>query len=147
MLTLWHRVRDGTLTHPAFQTAMQPIRHEVESLLQVATILVPHQQTQATCRSLLKHKTVLWTFVDHEGVEPTNNAAEQALRRGVLWRKRSFGTQSAAGSRFVERVNMRGAVWNTGHTKPARLHRSKAVRLENRPQPFKKTAPEQGCRC
>ncbi|MBE7533664.1 MAG: IS66 family transposase [Ardenticatenaceae bacterium] len=104
MFTLWHRVRDGTLTHPAFQTAMQPIRHEVESLLQVATILVPHQQTQATRRNLLKHKTVLWTFVDHEGVEPTNNAAEQALRRGVLWRKRSFGTQSAAGSRFVERL-------------------------------------------
>ena len=37
-----------------------------------------------------------------EGVEPTNNAAERAIRPGVLWRKGSFGTQSAAGSRFVE---------------------------------------------
>ena len=38
------------------------------------------------------------------GVEPTNNAAEQAIRPAVLWRKGSFGTQSAAGNRFVERL-------------------------------------------
>ena len=36
-----------------------------------------------------------------EGVDPTNNAAERAIRPGVLWRKGSFGTQSEAGSRFV----------------------------------------------
>jgi hypothetical protein len=35
-------------------------------------------------------------------VEPANNAAERAIRPGVLWRKGSFGTQSAEGSRFVE---------------------------------------------
>ena len=35
-------------------------------------------------------------------MEPTNNAAERSIRPGVLWRKGSFGTQSAAGSRFVE---------------------------------------------
>jgi Transposase IS66 family len=44
----------------------------------------------------------LWTFVHVEGVEPTNNAAERAIRPVVLWRKGSFGTQSAAGPRFVE---------------------------------------------
>lgn len=104
MFSLWHRVRDGTLTRSAFQTAMQPIRREVEALLELAFLLVPHRQTQSTCRNLLQHKTALWRFVDHEGVAPTNNAAEQALRRGVLWRKRSFGTQSQAGSRFVERL-------------------------------------------
>ena len=48
--------------------------------------------------------SALWTFVYKDGVEPTNNAAEQALRHGVLWRKSSFGTQSAAGSRFAERM-------------------------------------------
>ena len=46
----------------------------------------------------------MWAFVRAEGVEPTNNAAERALRRAVLWRKKSFGTQSAEGSRFVERI-------------------------------------------
>jgi transposase len=52
----------------------------------------------------LQLEGALWTFVQVEGVEPTNNAAERPLRRAVLWRRRSFGTQSPAGSRFVERV-------------------------------------------
>jgi transposase len=56
------------------------------------------------CREILRHEKALWTFVRREGVEPTNNAAERALRRGVLWRKISFGTWSERGSRFVERM-------------------------------------------
>ena len=39
-----------------------------------------------------------------EGIEPTNNIAEQKVRPGVLWRKVSFGTQSDTGSRFAERM-------------------------------------------
>ena len=39
-----------------------------------------------------------------EGVEPTNNASERALRPAVIWRKLSFGTQSERGSRFVETI-------------------------------------------
>lgn len=53
---------------------------------------------------MLKVKTALWTFVDLPGVEPTNNAAERAVRPGVLWRKQSFGTQSERGNRFVGRM-------------------------------------------
>jgi transposase len=59
-------------------------------------------KTAGTCRDILKRRQALWTFVQVEGVEPTNNAAERALRPGVLWRKGSFGTQSTPGSRFVE---------------------------------------------
>ena len=47
-------------------------------------------------------KAWLWTFVRHEGIEPTNNAGERSLRHAVIWRKLSFGTQSASGSRFVD---------------------------------------------
>jgi transposase len=104
MFTLWHRVRDGTLARPAFQERMQPIRREVESLLHLGALLVKHHKTQATCKNILKSRAALWTFVDREGIEPTNNAAERALRRGVIWRRRSFGSQSQAGSRFVERI-------------------------------------------
>lgn len=50
------------------------------------------------------HRAWLWTFVEHEGIEPTNNAAERALRHAVIWRKLSFGTQSERGIRFVERL-------------------------------------------
>jgi len=61
-------------------------------------------KTANFCTALLKLWPALWTFVAVPGIEPTNNAAEQALRPAVLWRKGSFGTQSAAGNRFVERL-------------------------------------------
>ena len=56
------------------------------------------------CRELYDHREWLWTFLDVAGVEPTNNVSERALRHAVIWRKLSFGTQSAAGSRFVETI-------------------------------------------
>jgi transposase len=59
-------------------------------------------KTSGTCRDILKRREALWTFVQVDGVEPTNNMAERSLRPGVLWRKGSFGTQSEEGSRFVE---------------------------------------------
>ena len=53
---------------------------------------------------IIAHKDALWTFVDRLDVEPTNNHAERELRAFVLWRKRSFGTQSDRGNRFAERI-------------------------------------------
>src|SRR5262245_50088271 len=101
MFHWWHRVRDGTLAHTSFANYMRPIRREVERLLEAGqTCGVP--TTEGVCREILKLRQGLWTFVRHEGVEPTNNAAERAIRPGVLWRKGSFGTQSPEGSRFVE---------------------------------------------
>jgi transposase len=101
--SLWHRFRNGLLSRLDFQTAMLSIRKAVSCLLQIGTY-VKHRETRKTCHNILKIETALWTFVDQEGIEPTNNAAERALRRGVIWRRRSFGTQSECGSRFVERI-------------------------------------------
>ena len=67
-------------------------------------LLLNQSTTRKTCANILKLEPALWTFVDHEGIEPTNNAAERPLRRGVIWQKRSFGTQSEQGSLFVERI-------------------------------------------
>ena len=55
-------------------------------------------------RRLLREMDSLWVFLAHHGVEPTNNRAERALRCGVLWRKRSLGTASTKGNRWVERI-------------------------------------------
>jgi transposase len=55
-------------------------------------------------RRLLGEIESLWLFLEEKGVEPTNNLAERALRFGVLWRKRSNGTQSDKGDRWVERI-------------------------------------------
>jgi transposase len=103
MFAWWHRVREGTLKRSSFRSYMSPLRQEVERLLEAGSRCgVP--KTEGTCRDILKRREALWTFVQVEGVEPTNNAAERSIRPGVLWRKGSFGTQSAAGSRFVESI-------------------------------------------
>src|SRR5512145_50095 len=101
MFTWWHRVREGTRQRSTFRSYMTPLRREVERLLEAGRRCgVP--TTAGTCRDILKRREALWTFVQVEGVEPTNNTAERSIRPGVLWRKGSFGTQSAEGSRFVE---------------------------------------------
>ena len=101
MFAWWHRGREGTLQHSTLRSSMTPLRREVERLLDVGSRCgVP--KTAGTCRDILKRRQALWTFVQVAGVEPTNNTAERSIRPGVLWRKGSFGTQSAEGSRFVE---------------------------------------------
>jgi len=100
MFGLWSRARDGTLSRAAFQREMGPLQARIGRLLRMGTRR-RHAQTRHTCANILKVEAALWTFVATEGVEPTNNAAERALRRAVLWRRRSFGTQSAEGSAFV----------------------------------------------
>ena len=64
----------------------------------------PNFKTAGTCKKLIKDFAALWTFVQYEGVEPTNNTSEQTVREGVLWRKSSFGSRSESGSRYVERM-------------------------------------------
>jgi transposase len=103
LFTLWYRVRDGTLAWADFQVAMLPLIARVRTLLQEGAAGAD-AKTQGTCRNLLKREAALWTFVWEPGVEPTDNCAERPLRRAVLWRRRSFGTQSEAGSQFVERI-------------------------------------------
>lgn len=101
MFHWWHRVRDGTLAPASFVRYMWPVRQEVERLLEAGQSCgVP--KTEGMCREILRLRQALWTFVRHPEVDPTNNAAERAIRPGVLWRKGSFGTHSAEGSRFVE---------------------------------------------
>lgn len=103
LFDLWYRVRDGTLAWADFQVRMLPVIARVGELLQDGTA-VEHMRTARTCRNLRKREAALWTFVWEADVEPTNNSAERPLRRAVLWRRRSFGTQSAHGSQFVERI-------------------------------------------
>jgi hypothetical protein len=62
------------------------------------------QNLQGMRRNILAHWPAVWTFIHTANVEPTNNRAERSLRKAVLWRKGSFGTQSSAGSRLVERI-------------------------------------------
>jgi transposase len=97
----WADYRAGKISRAALLRRMGPVRRKVEALLLRGT-QSRDAGVRGTCRELYEHRQWLWTFVRHEGVEPTNNAGERSLRHAVIWRKLSFGTQSAGGSRFVE---------------------------------------------
>ena len=103
MFRLWARYRDGTLTRLGWKRLMGPIRAEIEALL-LRGVYSGEPRLEGMCRELHGHRAWLWTFLEVEGVEPTNNASERAIRPAVIWRKLSFGTQSAAGSRFLETI-------------------------------------------
>jgi transposase len=110
----WHRGRDGTLAHASVANYMRPIRREVERLREAGhTCGVP--KTEGVGREIFTVRQAWWTCVRHPGVEPTNHVAERAIRPGVLWRKGSFGTQSADGSRFVEAMMTVVATLNQQH--------------------------------
>jgi hypothetical protein len=99
----WYQLREGTLDRATFTLRVAPLQGELQALLHTG-LTISQAKTRHLCENLLAIEPALWTFVTVSGVEPTNNSAERALRRAVLWRRRSFGTQSAAGSRFVERI-------------------------------------------
>jgi len=101
IFTQWHRIRDGTLLR---STATRRIRiglaDEMRSSLG-AGLVCGCARTVRFCESLLRDWDHLWAFCEVEGVEPTNNAAERALRPAVMLRKKSQGTRSESGSRWV----------------------------------------------
>jgi transposase len=111
LFELWLYVRDGTLARHHFVELVKDIRHQIILLLQQAADYeitskekTPLAKTVRTCRQLLKVEGAMWLFVITPGVEPTNNAAERAIRPAVLWRRTSFGSQTKAGSIFVARM-------------------------------------------
>jgi transposase len=110
ILHLRRRVRDGTLSWRTFQRRMGPLMARVERLLaQGADSGESAGVGAGQCRRILNQREHLWTFVRDARVEPTNNAAERVVRQAVLWRKGSFGTQSARGACYVERILTVGA--------------------------------------
>jgi transposase len=99
----WHLFRGGGLSRGRLQDRLNPIARHLRKVLDAGKACVD-SKTASFCSNLVELEPALWRFVVTEGVEPTNNHAERVLRRGVLWRKISFGCHSAAGCRFVERM-------------------------------------------
>ena len=99
----WHAFKNGKLTREELEAWIRPVRIQFDRILQRA-IAAKIARVSGSCADIVAHAEALWTFVTHEGVEPTNNHAERELRAFVLWRKRSFGSQSERGDRFAERL-------------------------------------------
>ncbi len=107
------------MTLTQFVEAVQPIREKVKATLEEGANYqvgysekTPLAKTVRTCRQLLKVEPAIWLFVTVEGLEPTNNGAERAIRPALLWRRTRKGSQSElrqqgrslAGSLFVARM-------------------------------------------
>jgi transposase len=100
---VWQRYKEGWYDQVALQQALLPVRLAMQELLRTG-VDSPYAKIASMSKELLAQWEALWTFSRVEGVEPTNNAAERALRPAVLWRKGSFGSRSAEGCLFVERL-------------------------------------------
>ena len=107
----WHRYKHGTIVWPALRQRCRPIRQAFEARLQQVVELgyqqgerTPWAKTVRTAQQILQLDDGLWTFLEIEGIEPTNNAAERALRQSVIQRKitglpsNSRGVQSRQGA-------------------------------------------------
>jgi transposase len=103
LFALWHRFRAGAFDHQELIRRLVPLQARVGRLLRRGREN-PDRKAAGLCRELTRWWPALWTFARVEGVEPTNNVAERALRPVVLWRKGSFGSDSELGSRFAERL-------------------------------------------
>lgn len=102
MFAYWDEFQSGRITREQLVKSMAPLQQNVEAVLVRAQ--ASGSRIARSCANILLHRAALWTFVTTEGVEPTNNHAERELRAFVLWRKRSFGTQSTRGDLYAERV-------------------------------------------
>jgi transposase len=108
LFVLWHRFRAGEFGRAELRRRLIPLQARLGRLLRRGQES-PDRSAAGLCRELTRWWPALWTFARVEGVEPTNNVAERALRPAVWWRKGSFGSDSEAGSRFAERLLTVGA--------------------------------------
>lgn len=99
----WRQYKAGKIKWSTFQAYVRPIREEVRCLL-LRGLYSRNSKLVGFCEELYDRREHLWTFTRIEGIEPTNNTAERALRPAVIYRKLSFGTQSSSGSRYLERI-------------------------------------------
>lgn len=103
MFALWHAFKRGDLDRQTLVLKSVPVRARMHKCLQQYA-QSPDYDVSKACKSLLKHWDGLFTFLQYEGVEPTNNSAERGERPAVQWRKICFGNQSEEGELLTARL-------------------------------------------
>ena len=109
LFRLWHRfqgeaaARGSPLTRADLIAKVLPIEKRLFALGE-RYLDAANADVRNLARAFFEHNQHFFTFVYEDGVAPTNNAAERALRTAVQWRKIMFGTRSAEGEHAVERV-------------------------------------------
>jgi transposase len=104
LFEIWHAFEHHR-DHGRLARELRPIQRELRMLLEHAGRKSKHTRFHRVfANKLLKIWPALWTFASVEGVQPTHNAAERALRGPVIRRKLSHGSRSQEGERFIERA-------------------------------------------
>ena len=99
----WHQFKNGHVDRDTLKIKTKPIRAYIERLLYQGR-RSKNKKTSGTCRNILSHGPAIWRFLETDGIEPTNNLAERLIRTIAIWKKTSFGTQSKAGSLYMEKI-------------------------------------------
>lgn len=102
LFSAWHAWKRSGAPRTELARTLQPLMARFARLLGRG-LMSPDAKVAAFCRNLHSQADALWTFTREE-IEPTNNQAERALRRAVLWRKGCFGSASGTGLQFVARI-------------------------------------------
>jgi transposase len=103
VFALWREYREGRITRQQLQEQVAPLQLRMHDVLQ-AGVATGVKKTTGLCQHLLKREPSLWLFATVPGLDPTNNLAERMLRPAVIWRKKSFGSDSKRGCRFASRM-------------------------------------------
>jgi transposase len=103
LFRLWHRFRGGGLDRPTLLEKSLPLQKRFRRLCQDSSHS-SHPQVRRLAKTLFRYHDRLFVFLSTPGVEPTNNAAERALRPAVQWRKICFGNQSQTGEIATARL-------------------------------------------
>lgn len=139
LFAYWYAFKEGYFSHEELWRATALIRGRIKKLcLRYQNSTDNSARTRA--RRLLKNWEHLFTFLRYEAVEPTNNAAERALRPPVQWRKICFGNQSPAGQRFTERILTITRTCHIQHRNPFE-YLSQLMTAQFKRQPLPSLAP------
>ncbi len=103
LFRLWRKFRSGQMDRRQLLLRSIPIQKRIFALAE-RHLNSSHREVRNLATALFEHNGRLFTFLELEGVEPTNNSAERALRTGVQWRKICFGSRSANGELATARL-------------------------------------------
>jgi len=104
IMAIWARWHAGEIDRATMEAQVAPLKSRMVELLRWTEAGAPGRKARSMARSMLKNQEAMWRWLTNELVPPTNNLAERLLRYAVIWRKLSYGTDSLAGSRYVERL-------------------------------------------
>lgn len=103
LMAMWYRFKKGEISRAELVKKTWPIRNAIKRSLQ-EYVDSEERCVRVLAKNLLKRFNDLFTFIFHEGVEPTNNNAERGIRPAVQWRKICFGNRSDKGAVLTSRL-------------------------------------------